>query len=79
MSICVSAGRDPATTSIRQYCLDGSYDYLETTYGPMEVASLIAQLGVELARMHQYARSKQPLEQHHDGDDRSAYRKRPET
>lgn len=61
MSITVSAGRDPATTSIRQNCLDGSYDYLETTYGPMQVAQLIAALSVELARMHQYASARDSL------------------
>jgi hypothetical protein len=62
MSITVSAGADPATTSIRQNSMDGSYDYLETTYGPMQVAWLIASLSTELARMHQYAASQVHLE-----------------
>jgi hypothetical protein len=54
MSIVASAGEDPATVSIRQYCLNGSYDYLETTMGPVALASLISDLTREWTRMQQY-------------------------
>ena len=54
MSITVSAGENPATVSIRQNTLDGSYTYLETIYGADQLAGLIAELALQLARIHQY-------------------------
>ncbi|MGB3391027.1 MAG: hypothetical protein WBA88_23950 [Pseudaminobacter sp.] len=54
MSISVSAGKDPATVSVRQYCMDGSYDYMETVIGPMKLAMLIGDLMNEWVRVQQH-------------------------
>lgn len=67
MTITVSPGRDPATTSIRQNCLDGSYTYLETTYGPTELAALVSDLTAELSRLMRYRAS--PPSQSPTGED----------
>ncbi len=56
MSITVSMGRSPATASIRQNCLDGSYTYLETIYNEDQIAGLILELSQQLVRIRQYQR-----------------------
>lgn len=58
MSITVSAGRDPATVSIRQNSQDGSYDYLETVYDVRQLARLIGELGYQFSRAMEYQQSR---------------------
>lgn len=55
MSIFTAQSPDPEKCVIRTYPDDDRYSFLETTYGPMELARLIGELSAELSRMHQYA------------------------
>mgnify|MGYP001575512953 CR=1 FL=1 len=55
MSIKVVQPRDPSKCTIRTYPdVQTDYHFMETTYGPMELAWLIADLSEQLARIHHY-------------------------
>ncbi len=54
MGICISAGQDPATVSIRMNCLDGSYDYLEVETGEDDAVRILGELAAQIVRMKTY-------------------------
>ena len=60
VSIKVVQPRDPSKCTIRTYPdVQTDYHFMETEYGPVELAYLISDLAAQLARMHFYKELKE--------------------
>jgi hypothetical protein len=60
VSIKVVQPRDPSKCTIRTYPdVQTDYHFMETEYGPVELAYLISDLSGQLARMHFHSQLKE--------------------